>query len=148
MALNNIVDLRHCICCVYWKVSFFVVKNGQGRAKLKCTQTHFIICTHKMIFNLAFSLCRRWGSWEAGCLTGQNTGLGRLRSCLLTTYVSHLAQCRAQTGQPRRQGGWCQKIRSSTSSMPRVAAESPDKAQKSPQESNGKNPEFSRGCMN
>lgn len=84
---------RHCTCCAQWLswTWLWEGKKSQGRAKLKCIQTHFMVLTQtKKHSNLHFLSAGRYESWEAVWVDGMwdSGGLGFALPCKLCLAAS------------------------------------------------------------
>lgn len=129
-----------------------MAKKGK-KAKLKCTQTHFTVQTHtKKDTQTCLSLSTGgYSSWEAVCLSRQNTELRQTE--FKSYFCPSLAGCHSQhrwcSDRPREEaGGWensASRLRNSNCSRPRGLGRAPDETQDSSQESDGVNPEFKKG---
>lgn len=127
-----------------------MAKKGK-KAKLKCTQIHFVVHTHRTTFKLAFRFCREilvLGSSVPEC-TEHRTQADRDQALFLplTGWITASIDG-AQSGparSPRRAVPADSEIAPARGQE--VRAETPDEAQDSPQGSNGENLEFSRGHM-
>lgn len=118
-----------------------IAKKRQKRAKLKCSQIHFIVHRHKMTFEFTFSFHREiliLGSSvserrEPGIQADWDQALFVARTCC----VSQPAQVRPETGPAGSLGsgqGTTVSADSETAPTPgqEVSAETPDEAWNSP----------------